>query len=267
MGKPNSARTADVIFLPCDPRVAPETTTPQTAMAEGYLRRKTLTQIARHLKLTLELTEEEAAAIRSYRRALEEGDKSALTQAFRDSRYDRAVTNAANGGKALDQPRIDKMTERYIERCKSFRANRIALAEVAMAANRARRLAWQRHAELIGIEGSDIRRFWLTAGDELDICRSIPQWNVNGVPMEGKYDSPIGPFDMPPAHPFCRCTERYERVAATGPEVRRSIDAGMMAILDYAPGELEKVIKHRADKGLKAGTKRPDSTVETVQNC
>lgn len=239
--RPSFLRTPDVIQLTYDPldqqtvaaqRAAREAVvqrieqaterTAQQTIARGLTERQTPAAIARDLRATLSMTEPEANAIQSYRRALEQPGKSALNRALRDRRYDAALRRAADRGEVLDDGRIDRMVDRYADKYRAYRAERIARTETLRAANQGRQDAWRQYAARTGRSGADIRKFWLTAGDELvcPVCRAIPQWNPDGVPLDGSYDSPNGSVFMPPEHPFCRCTEQYEPVA------RREAPAG-----------------------------------------
>jgi hypothetical protein len=165
-------------------------------------------QIARQLRDTLGMTLQEATAIQNYRAALNSGTLSPLNRALRDRRFDAATRR---GG--LDEAQIDRMVERYAARYRAFRAMRLARTESLRAANQGRKAAWTQYA---GLTGEGVRRFWLTAGDELvcAICAPIPGLNPEGIGLDERYATPIGPLDAPPdPHPVCRCTERFVRFA------------------------------------------------------
>lgn len=192
-------------------------TTEQTAqrvIAQGLANRVPPATIARTLRDTLGTTQAEANAIQSYRRALESGNASSLNRALRDPRLDKMILRGD-----LSEDQIDRATARYAERYRAFRATTIARTESLRAANQGRAAAWAQYAQRTGRDGTDIRKFWLTAGDELvcPVCRVIPQWNEFGIPMDALYETPIGALRGPPdPHPRCRCTERYERIASPG---------------------------------------------------
>jgi hypothetical protein len=248
---PSRLRTPDVISLTYDPldnatvnaqRQAREAviqqveqTTQRTAqqvIADGMAQRLSADQIARNVRQTLGLTQQEANAIQSYRRALEQRSASALQRALRDRRFDSS-TRAGT----LSDDRIDAAAQRYAEKYRAFRADRIARTEAISAANAGRQDAWKQYADRTGRRGTDIRKFWLTAGDELvcPVCRAIPGMNEGGVPMDEPFDTPIGPLFLPPAHPNCRCTCSYEPVDRTSLGAR-VINAGIQILLDYAGG-------------------------------
>jgi hypothetical protein len=229
--RPSSLRTPDVIQLTYDPldtrtvdaqRAAREAViqrleqsterTAQQVVTQGLQQRRTPAQIARDLRVTIGMGEREAAAIQAYRRALEEGGTSSLSRSLRDPRYDKAVQRASDAGKPLDQARIDRMVQRYGERYRAYRANMTARTETLRAANEGRRDAWRQYDDRTR-SSTEIRRFWLIAGDErtCPVCRSIPLLNTEGITLDGTYDSLDGPVDMPPIHPLCRCTENYVR--------------------------------------------------------
>jgi hypothetical protein len=250
---PSTLRTPDVIRLTFDPldnatvnaqREAAaqtvrriETSTDATAqriVTQGLAERRTPTAIARDLRASLGLTQRESDAIQAYRRALEGGGRSGLSRALRDQRYDAGLRAAADRGEVLDQARIDRMVSRYADRYRAYRADTIARTEAMQAANDGRRDAWRQYADRTGRDGTEVRRFWLTAGDELvcPVCRAIPVWNEFGVPMDGTYDTPDGPMDGPVAHPSCRCTERYERVGQTARPPSSMLGIGVRIVLE-----------------------------------
>ena len=182
--------------------------TAQQILSEGIAAHVAPAKIARTLRETLGMSPQEAAAIESYRRALQSGTASSLSRALRDRRYDARVLR---GDMSDDQ--IDAMTQRYAERYRAYRALRLAGTETLRAANQGRRAAWVQYAQS---SGRDVRRFWQTAGDEIvcAICAPIPGMNDQGVALDEPYQTPIGPLMMPPdPHPFCRCTERFVRGA------------------------------------------------------
>jgi hypothetical protein len=224
---PSKLKTPAVIPLTYDP-LNPETVARQNAdneqvverieegaqqtaeqvVSDGLRARDRASAIARRLRTTLGMTPQEANAIENYRRALEAGNASSLSRALRDRRFDARIRR----GDALDSTQIDRMVERYAARYRAFRANRIAQTESLRAANLGRAEAWRQYAEMTG-RGGEIRRFWLTAGDELvcKVCAPIPEMNTNGIGLEEQYSTPIGPQNQPPIHPNCRCTEKFVR--------------------------------------------------------
>jgi hypothetical protein len=195
--------------------------TAQQILSDGLAKRIAPAQIARSLRETLGMSELEAAAIESYRRALQSGTASSLSRALRDRRFDARVLR---GDMSDDQ--IDQMTQRYADRYRAFRALRIARTESLRAANQGRRAAWVQYADATG---RGVRRFWQTAGDEIvcAVCAPIPGMNPEGVALDEPYATPKGPMMMPPAHPNCRCTERFARFAggASSSGVGRRIES------------------------------------------
>lgn len=207
--------------------------TAEAILSSGLTRGVPPEIIARTLRDTLGMSQQEANAIQNYRLALATGSRSPLQRALRDRRYDAAVRR---GGLTYEQ--IDRMVERYAARYRAFRANRLARTEALRAANQGRKAAWSQYAALTGRAPDAIRRFWLTAGDELvcPICLPIPGMNPDGIPLNGQYNSPIGLIDSPPdPHPLCRCTERFERVSsADSSDSSTSSGIGLRVELDYA---------------------------------
>lgn len=223
--RPSRLKTPDVIHLTYDPldtaTVAAQNAindaiatnieattqaTIETIIADGLSAGQQPAQIARRLREAFGLSVAQANAIANYRAALEGDPSAALTRALRDPRFDAATRRGD-----LPAERIERMVTRYASRYRAFRANRLALTESLRAANQGRLAAWTQFAER---SGEEVRRFWLTAGDELvcPICAAIPDMNPNGIALDEQYQTPIGPIAMPPdPHPLCRCTENFAR--------------------------------------------------------
>lgn len=178
----------------------------QQILSDGLAQGKSPAQIARTLRETLGMSAQEANAIASYRTALEIGSLMPLQRALRDRRFDARIRRGD-----LTAAQIDQMVSRYAERYRQFRALRLARTATLSAANQGRLAAWTQYA---AATGRAPRRFWLTAGDELvcPICAAIPGMNPDGIALEARYASPIGPIAAPPdPHPNCRCTETFAR--------------------------------------------------------
>lgn len=188
--------------------------------------------IAQQLRETLGLSPAEARAVETYRAALEGGTAAPLQRALRDRRFDARVRRGD-----LTPEQIDQMTERYASRYRAFRALRIARTEALRAANQGRAAAWRQYAERSGIGPGGIRRFWLTAGDELvcPVCAAIPGLNPNGVGLDEAYQTPRGEMMAPPdPHPNCRCSERFSAPTASEQSAPGTTsDVGIRVELDY----------------------------------
>jgi hypothetical protein len=167
--------------------------------------------VAIHLRQVIGLDAQSAAAVQNYERMLQAGDLTALRRALRDERYDDLVRETFRGGRALDQEAIDRMVQGYADRMLNYRASRMAATEAMQAAVSGIRDAYTQAVNSGRLFDSEVRRYWLTAADELvcPVCTSIPLMNENGVGVNDDYKSINGPIDAPLAHPNCRCSERY----------------------------------------------------------
>lgn len=246
--RPRFVRTPAVINLTYDP-LNPATVAAQNAtndaltatleaqaqasaeaiLSDGLTRGLAAATIARRLREALGMSPAEANAVQAFRAALESGTGSPLARVLRDRRYDARVRR---GDLSPDQ--IDRMSTRYAERYRAFRAQRIARTESLRAANQGRLAAWRQYS---AASGRDVRRFWLTAGDELVclICAPIPAMNPDGIGLDARYATPIGPLNGPPdPHPLCRCTEHFARLAsAAGGQGATTSGVGFRIELDY----------------------------------
>ena len=126
----------------------------------GYGARKT----AQTIKDYIGLTERQLAAVKNYRRLLEEGSSEALNRELRDKRFDRTVANAKN--KPLTADQIDKMVTRYKEKFVQYRAQVIARTEAAEAVSNGRTEALRQQLEATGLGDSVVERTWAATKDK-----------------------------------------------------------------------------------------------------
>lgn len=248
--RPSSLRTPDVIHLTYDPLdratvdaqnvvndaisadiEATAQATAEQIVSDGLSSGLPANIIAQALHETIGLSAREATAVENYRRALQGGGRTALQRALRDHRFDGTVRRGD-----IPPEQIDRMVQRYADRFRSFRASRLAITESMRAANLGRRAAWAQYIDRTGIGDDGVRRFWLTAGDELvcPICSAIPALNPNGVGFNEPFQTPIGELMGPPdPHPLCRCSEQYLRVAPLATTTGSANSAGMRVELDF----------------------------------
>jgi hypothetical protein len=248
--RPSSLRTPDVIHLTYDPLdratvdaqntindaisadiEATAQATAQQIVSDGLARGLPASVIATALHETIGLSIREATAVQNYRQALQGGGKGALQRALRDRRFDGTVRR---GDFSAEQ--IDRMVNRYADRFRAYRASRLAITEAMRAANQGRRAAWAQYIDRTGIGNDGVRRFWLTAGDELvcPICSEIPGLNPDGVGFNEPYKTPIGDLLAPPEpHPLCRCSEQYVRTAPVETTTGSANSVGMRVELDF----------------------------------
>jgi hypothetical protein len=170
-------------------------------------------QQARNFRNAIGLTENQAQAVVSYRRALENLESDALRRALRDKRFDAQVAQAIRQEKKLTQAQINRMTDRYYERSVQHRSKVIARTEALRAVNSGNHEAY-RQAIADGIlDPAEVERTWNTAGDSRtrDTHRGMSGQTRMGV--EEPFTSPEGatlrfPGDplAPPAETIqCRC--------------------------------------------------------------
>lgn len=192
--------------------------TARSAIADGLARYLSPAEIAQNVRDAIGLTERQAQAVANYRQALIDGSSQALDRTLRDRRFDATVQRLVDGSAtSADAAKIDRMVERYAERQLSYRAGVIANTESLRAANEGKQAAWLQYAARTRRDPATIRRFWAVAIDErvCPSCRMVPILNPDGVPLGEPYETELGPVDMPPLHPNCRCSETFSRDAAT----------------------------------------------------
>jgi len=223
-----SARTGLAGLITYDPLIAmeplqalrSELATTLTASARAALQGALLQSIrtgvepsviASRLREVIGLNEPQQRAVANYRRLLENGDTTALRRALRNEKYDDLVRQAVRNGSGLSPARIDEMVADYAARQLSHRASTIAATETMQATVSGIRAPYVQAIKTGRLLDSEVKRFWLTAADELVcyICASIPLLNKKGVGVNDEYETPEGPLDAPLAHVRCRCSERY----------------------------------------------------------
>ncbi len=84
------------------------------------------------------------------------------------------------------------------------RADLIARTESMMAANEGQAEAWDQAVEAGLLTGNE-KKVWIVTDDDAlcPICEGLAD---QVVPLDDNFESEDGEFDVPPAHPRCRCT-------------------------------------------------------------
>lgn len=91
-------------------------------------------EIARDIRSSIGLTPDQADAVASYRKALENADYSnALGRGLRDGRYDRSLRATSRDGDTLSAEKIDTMVEAYRQKYIAYRAEVIARTQALAA--------------------------------------------------------------------------------------------------------------------------------------
>ena len=147
----------------------------------------------------LGLTDRDAIAVRNYRRELETGSGASVNRALRDKRL--------SVGRELSADEVERRVAGYADRLLRHRAETISITEAARAFNIGQHIAWTEAARHGRVEPQYIRRKWLIAPDErtCPVCRAIVDLNADGVGVNEPFQTPDGPYLMPPKHPRCRC--------------------------------------------------------------
>lgn len=174
------------------------------AVGAGIRQGKGAAAIAREVRLLIGLTKQQALAVQNYRHALETNPARTLERALRDKRYDAIL------GKPLEPAKIDQMTDAYARRFLKYRSETIARTESIRVMEIGRHAAWAQM--LTDGKVDQVLKTWHVAHDErvCPICSPIPELNLDPLALDAFFDSPIGPVQMGPLHPDCRCFVFYE---------------------------------------------------------
>lgn len=203
---------------------------------------------ARDIKTVIGLTPRQAKAVENYRKELESFHLKTGAKAYglgnkidrvngrqvfkpgedgtpkdgidarrlRDFRYDGKLKAAMSTGKPIPQAQIDKMVDAYARKYRQFRAQTIARTEALRATNFGVQDAWRQAIDSGAAPEALVRRVWVVAKDErlCEVCAPVPAMNPKkGVPFREAFQTPKGPYQLPPLHPNCRChvfIRRYE---------------------------------------------------------
>lgn len=166
----------------------------------------------RSASMVVEITKRQREAIRALiRRALAEGGHPyVIARQIRPliglhSRWATAVLNYRYRLEAAGQSvsAVERATARYYAKLLRTRAQTIARTEILTAANRGKFIGWDqayRDGHLGTVPPS--KRWDAGAG----ACPSCVEADGQEVAMYDVFSTNLGTFEMPPAHPDCRCT-------------------------------------------------------------
>jgi hypothetical protein len=153
--------------------------------------------VARELGQVIGLAPNQEAAVRNFRKLLEDGDPDALVRKLRDRRFDSTVRRGA-----LGPEQIEKMTDAYRRRMIAFNAETNARTASLDSMRAGQRLSWQSAIDSGIVDGSRLVKRWSGVLD----ARERPEH----VAMEGEtvpFDQPFSNGEMTPGESTynCRC--------------------------------------------------------------
>jgi hypothetical protein len=170
----------------------------------------------------LGLTSEQATWARNYEISLGDVEAKvppsadALTRKLRDRRFDRTVAKAIREGQPIPDETRQAMVAAYRNRTLRYRAETIALNEASTALHAAQIEAWDQAVARGAVAEVNVRRFWITAGDDhvRPTHRAVPAMNRGGVGLHEAFQTPKGPTMQPgwQFDPGCRCRVRVRIV-------------------------------------------------------
>lgn len=141
--------------------VEEQRTTIRGVLVDGLTRGTNPREMARDIRSTIGLTESQASAVQSYRRALESGDyTNALGRELRDGRSDRTLLAARRDSTSLDADRVDSLVERYRTNFVAHRAEVIARTEALRAAHEGSEEAINQAVQRGDVEADQLLRTW-----------------------------------------------------------------------------------------------------------
>lgn len=121
------------------------------------------------------------------------------------SRWSRAVMNyqlrLEAGGSAPEK--VSQLVSRYYAKLLTARARNISRTEIMRAANAGKVESWRTMRDEGWTGNAKLVKVWEAAADAEEICAAA---DGQEVPLDDLFSTSEGSFDMPPAHPSCRCT-------------------------------------------------------------
>lgn len=166
----------------------------------------------------LGLTQEQARWASNYASEIrgEAPSAQALTRKLRDRRFDRTIERAMREGRSIPAATQEKMVAAYRNRALRYRAETIALNEASTALHQSQAEAWDQAVARGVVREDQVRRFWITAGDDRvrPTHRAVPEMNEKGVGLREPFQTPKGPTMQPgwEFDPGCRCRVRVRVV-------------------------------------------------------
>lgn len=210
-------------------------------LVQGMTAGKNPKDVAREVKQIIGLTEKQAKAVQNYRKELEtfhlkrtagsyglgnkvnrvnttqvtilDGDglntDGINARRLRDFRYDGQLKTAMTSGKPLKAEQIDKMVAAYQRKFLAYRSRTIARTEALRTTNMGIQDGWRQAIEAGKVPEDLVRKQFIVARDErlCEVCSPVPKLNPKqGVKIGAPFNTPKGPYNLPPLHPNCRCT-------------------------------------------------------------
>ena len=199
------------------------------------------------------LTQRQSRAVGNFQRLLagEGADlQEAMRRALRDKRFDRTLQRQIDEDGLLSQDQIQKMTQRYYERYKQYRAQMIARTETIRAANAGQQGLWEQNAELGLLPEERTRKIWITGPGACPLCLAIEKLNADGVRLKEPFKAEGGSIEFPPLHPHCRCGMglKFLRHKISRDEIRRllGLTVGGETLLQEAKTLEQRMAAYRA---------------------
>lgn len=173
----------------------------------GWHPRKT----ARLVRDVIGLAPNQVNAIQNFRGMLEAGDRTALTRALRDRRFDKTLEKMLGaGGQGLQPAQIDKMTGAYQQRMIAFNTETHTRTIANDSQKLAQRLSWTDAGAQGFVDTSRLMRTWVSTGDDRVRPEHV-EMNGESVPFDAPTFS--NGESIPGDSTYgCRCLERISLV-------------------------------------------------------
>lgn len=210
-------------------------------LVQGMTAGRNPKDVAREVKNIIGLTEKQAKAVQNYRKELETFHLKRTAGAYglgnkvnrvngtqvsildedglnsdginarrlRDFRFDGQLKTAMSTGKPLKPEQIDKMVAAYQRKFLAYRSRTIARTEALRTTNMGIQDGWRQAIEAGKVPEDFVRKQYIVARDErlCEVCSPVPSLNPKqGVKLAAPFNTPKGPYNLPPLHPNCRCT-------------------------------------------------------------
>lgn len=183
--------------------------------------------IARGLRSIVGLAPNQADAVRNFERLLREGDREALTRAWRDRRFDGTLRKAlGRGGKGLSDKQINNMVAAYRRKAIASNAATQSRSAALDAYRTGQKLSWEDAFDKDLAERKLMTKTWWTVGDDR-VREEHDELHGERVPFDEPFSNGE---DIPGEASYsCRCGAEYKQVESVAEAQKFLLGRGALA--------------------------------------
>jgi len=169
----------------------------QNILLKGITQGRDAAQIAREIRDSVGLTEQQSQWVSNFREQLESGEDGNFTPVDerRLSAVDSDAAQAEFDAETTDQATVDGLVNKYTSSLVNYRALTIAVSEIHAASIQGQDDIWKQAVEQGYLNPDITRRHWLGVGDEKERDEHVQTQEMNepdGVALDEPFQTPIG---------------------------------------------------------------------------